>query len=72
MGPSTLFPAKPASRVRPADTAWPTPVELAAGRDGVAAFAAVKLDYCPMCGTAGAWKAPAARYRSAPSMRRAR
>jgi len=72
MGPSTLFPAKPASRVRPAATAWPTPVELHCGECGYAVTARRELDHCPMCGTAGAWKAPAARYRSAPSMRRAR
>jgi hypothetical protein len=34
MGTSTLFPLKPASRVVPADTAWPTAVELHCGECG--------------------------------------
>ena len=55
MGPSTLFPAKPASRVRPADTAWPTPVELHCGECGYAVTARRELDHCPMCGTASWW-----------------
>jgi hypothetical protein len=72
MGQSTLFPAKPASRSTPVDTAWPTPVELHCGECGYGVAARRELDHCPMCGATGAWKAPAARYRSAPSIRRAR
>ena len=72
MGPSTLFPDKPASRVSPAGTAWPVPVELHCGECGYGVTARRELDHCPMCGASGAWKAPAARYLSAPSIRRAR
>jgi hypothetical protein len=72
MGTSTLLPGKPASRVSPADTAWPAAVELHCGECGYGITARRELDHCPMCGAAGAWKAPAARYRSAPSIRRAR
>ena len=64
MATSTLFPLKPASRLVSADTAWPTAVELHCGDCG--------YGVCPMCGATGAWHAPAERYRSAPSIRRAR
>jgi len=72
MGTSTLFPGKPASRVSPADTAWPSPVELRCGECGYGVTARRDLEHCPMCGATGAWQAQAARYRSAPSIRRAR
>jgi rubrerythrin len=72
MGQSTLFPGKPASRVTPMYAAWPTPVELRCGECGYGVTARRELDHCPMCGAAGAWRAPATRYRSAPSIRRAR
>jgi predicted RNA-binding Zn-ribbon protein involved in translation (DUF1610 family) len=72
MGPSTLFPAKPASRFAQADTAWPVPVELHCGTCGYGVTARRELDHCPMCGEADAWTAPRSRYRSAPSIRRAR
>jgi len=72
MGPSTLFPDKPASRVSPAETAWSVPVELHCGECGYAVTARRELEHCPMCGATGAWKAPTGRYRSVPSIRRAR
>lgn len=72
MGPSTLFPAKPASRFAPAETTWPAPVELHCGSCGYSVSARRELDHCPMCGATDGWKAPASRYRSAPSIRRAR
>jgi hypothetical protein len=72
MGQSTLFPAKPALRSASADTAWTTPVELHCGECGYGVTARRELGHCPMCGATGAWQAPAARYRSAPSIRRAR
>jgi hypothetical protein len=72
MGTSTLFPDKPASRVSPAETAWSVPVDLHCGECGYAVTARRELGHCPMCGATGAWKAPAGRYRSAPSIRRAR
>ena len=72
MGTSTLFPGKPASRVSPADMAWTTPVDLRCGECGYGVTARRELGHCPMCGATGAWQAPAARYRSAPSIRRAR
>ncbi|HEX2377628.1 MAG TPA: hypothetical protein VHI30_08735 [Gaiellales bacterium] len=72
MGPSTLFPDKPASRVSPEVPAWSEPAELHCGECGYAVTARRELGHCPMCGATGAWKAPAGRYRSAPSIRRAR
>jgi endogenous inhibitor of DNA gyrase (YacG/DUF329 family) len=72
MGPSTLFPDKPASRVSPAETAWSMPAELHCGECGYAVTARREVGHCPMCGASGAWEAPPARYRSAPSIRRAR
>lgn len=72
MGPSTLFPDKPASRVPPAETAWSVPVELQCGECGYAVTPRRELEHCPMCGATGAWEPPAGRYRSAPSIRRAR
>ena len=72
MGMSTLFPLKPASRVMPADTAWATAVELHCGECGYGVTARREVTRCPMCGATGAWHAPAERYRSAPSIRRAR
>jgi len=72
MGPSTLFPDKPASRVSPAETAWSVPVELHCGECGYAVTARRELEHCPMCGATGAWEAPVGRYRSEPSIRRAR
>jgi hypothetical protein len=72
MATSTLFPGKPVSRVRPEDTAWPAPVELRCSECGYGVTARRELDHCPMCGAAGSWNAPALRYRSAPSIRRAR
>ena len=72
MATSTLFPSKPTSRVTGGDTAWPTPTDLVCGECGYAVTARREIAHCPMCGTTDAWKAPAARYRSAPSIRRAR
>jgi endogenous inhibitor of DNA gyrase (YacG/DUF329 family) len=72
MGTSTLFPSKPKSRVTSGDTTWPSPTELVCGECGYAVIARREIPHCPMCGAPGAWKAPAARYRSAPSIRRAR
>ena len=72
MGTSTLFPSKPASRVLPAGPASPSSVELLCGECGYGIAARREVAHCPMCGAAGAWKAPPDGYRNAPSIRRAR
>ena len=51
MGPSTLFPDKPASRVSPVETAWSVPVELHCGECGYTVTARRELEHCPI--TAG-------------------
>ncbi len=72
MGTSTLFPSKPVSRLAPGDTTRPSAVELVCDECGYSVTARRDIPHCPMCGAEGVWKAPAARYRSAPSIRRAR
>jgi hypothetical protein len=72
MGTSTLFPSKPASRVTPGDRTWPSATHLVCDDCGYGVTARREIPHCPMCGAEGAWNAPAARYRSAPSIRRAK